>query len=193
MPPEPYTPTGISPNSVAIGNANAPPGINTGDGGGDGGGGGGNNGFHNNMGNGDGNGGGGGGGGGGNGGDENYEEAESLMAQQPSRVRPPAKFFLGQPQKFKKPSKCECGDCCCCCCLTLKRLMTFFLSSSFLFSFSFFSSANSEIPLWMTQSGVLACTRWKTPAQMNGRKRNEWQCCDNSACLPFVASSLLSS
>ncbi|KAH9387667.1 hypothetical protein TYRP_008860 [Tyrophagus putrescentiae] len=104
MPPEPYTPTGISPNSVAIGNANAPPGINTGDGGG--GDGGGSNGFHNNMGNGDGNGGGGGGGGGGgNGGDENYEEAESLMAQQPSRVRPPAKFFLGQPQKFKKPMK----------------------------------------------------------------------------------------
>lgn len=107
MPPEPYTPSGISPNSVAIGgggNANAPPSINTDDFNGGGGGG-----FHNNMGNGDGNGNGNGGGNGGNG-DENYEEAESLMAQQPTKIRPPAKFFLGQPQK-KKPSKCDSEEC----------------------------------------------------------------------------------
>lgn len=105
MPPEPYTPSGISPNSVAIGgggNANAPPSINTDDFNGGGGGG-----FHNNMGNGDGNGNGGGNGGNG---DENYEEAESLMAQQPTKIRPPAKFFLGQPQK-KKPSKCDSEEC----------------------------------------------------------------------------------
>lgn len=37
---------------------------------------------------------------------ENYEEAESLMSQQPTKVRPPAKFFLGQPQKYKNPRKC---------------------------------------------------------------------------------------
>ena len=37
--------------------------------------------------------------------EENYEEAESLMAQQPTKVRPPAKFFLGKPQKYSNPSK----------------------------------------------------------------------------------------
>ncbi|KAI2810481.1 hypothetical protein BLOT_001642 [Blomia tropicalis] len=38
---------------------------------------------------------------------ENYEEtAESQsMAEQPTRIRPPAKFFIGKPQKVQKPSK----------------------------------------------------------------------------------------
>ena len=42
--------------------------------------------------------------------EENYEEAESLMAQQPTKVRPPAKFFLGKPQKHKNPSKIKINN-----------------------------------------------------------------------------------
>lgn len=37
--------------------------------------------------------------------EENYEEAESLMAEKPTKVRPPAKFFLGKPQKIYSSSE----------------------------------------------------------------------------------------
>lgn len=37
----------------------------------------------------------------GNGDEHNVEETESLMSEQAVKVRPPAKFFVGKPQKFQ--------------------------------------------------------------------------------------------
>lgn len=40
-----------------------------------------------------------------NGEDHNVEETESLMSEQAVKVRPPAKFFVGKPQKFQTNNK----------------------------------------------------------------------------------------
>lgn len=73
---------------------------------------------------------------------ENYEEAESLMAQQPTKVRPPAKFFLGQPQKYKNPRKCP-----------LPPALLPPMAAANLRRFRFFLSSET-FNIWMTHDGA---------------------------------------